>query len=834
MSSLRTRKSATPTSAKRTPSTSKLSKPTKRPDADARKSRVDDRIKKRLSTRYADISGPTSLSGAPAVPSLPAALRPGGSGLGLGFSGSARDNDESAAPVVARPTKEELREAENKLLDSDEFDADAFMKAKLANSTEAELKSLQSSLQGSKDDVAVDLQRTVFKNYAEFVLISKEISTLENEMLELKESLAEWKSMPGVLHIDDGASAADRRRNVRSSLADLRVLYAGQMQALHSQIEGSAKFVPTTPGRHVVGEVDGVVALNAATYKPIHNVRFVLLDDAVLVARRRKRRAAGESERLVADRCWPLGDMLVLDTKDSAGLVNVFKIRHGKETHVYRTDTSADKKNLLAQFRSVAEELQQKRRREREGEHERRKTVWSASDKTGDDWMRDLAQQAGMTDSAKEKAERDARWAADFTDDLTVAIALREWERAVALVEQGESKQAVTPALQSKLAPLTASLTASLLQALSSPHNTKQPVVRIIHLLVRLHAGAAARTTFLSARAEAIKRLIRMIRFEGQAGVYVNDLAVVVFTAVKHTADWYLAAFKDNADASALVEWARAQVEGFASAFRRQVFGGGLSERAVAEEAVAIALLQHRKLLQESGIDFRFLLDDLLQENPPEKPAPPPTMVLSFSTASSSSSSSSSVTPRSNRTTPAPSRARTPNPPTTSQPDSSRPPIPPIPASSSAPIRSTTPSSTGRAPTPTSSGRAPTPTGRSSTPSGYRERERERERGDRPTTPSAYRSTAPSTPSRGASRPSTPDRSTAPASPRMPTPIRAQASFTSSVSSRSGVYGGLGTDGGYGGNGPESPRLPPRSRDRPPSVSTNASGVSGRGGGTYF
>ena len=66
---------------------------------------------------------------------------------------------------MARPTKEELRETENRLLDSDAFDADAFMKAKLANSTEAELKSLQSSLQGSKDDVAVDLQRTVFKKY---------------------------------------------------------------------------------------------------------------------------------------------------------------------------------------------------------------------------------------------------------------------------------------------------------------------------------------------------------------------------------------------------------------------------------------------------------------------------------------------------------------------------------------------------------------------------------------------------------------------------------------------------------------------------------------------
>lgn len=55
------------------------------------------------------------------------------------------------------------------------------------------------------------------------------------------------------------------------------------------------------------------------------------------------------------------------------------------------------------------------------------------------DWMSDLAQQAGMSDSAKESAERDTRWIGDFADDLNVAIALREWDRAVELVEQGWS-----------------------------------------------------------------------------------------------------------------------------------------------------------------------------------------------------------------------------------------------------------------------------------------------------------------------------------------------------------------------------------------------------------
>jgi hypothetical protein len=99
------------------------------------------------------------------------------------------------------------------------------LKLKLANSTEAELRLLQSSLRNSKDEVAADLQRNVFKkclvlasslphtsyiphSYAQFVHISKEIGILENEMLGLKDSLAEWKSMPSVLHIEESASVA--------------------------------------------------------------------------------------------------------------------------------------------------------------------------------------------------------------------------------------------------------------------------------------------------------------------------------------------------------------------------------------------------------------------------------------------------------------------------------------------------------------------------------------------------------------------------------------------------------------------------------------------------
>lgn len=58
-------------------------------------------------------------------------------------------------------------------------------------------------------------------------------------------------------------------------------------------------------------------------------------------------------------------------------LSNVIKIRRGKEMHVFRTDTLSDKKEFLTLVRQVSEELGIKKRKEREGEHERRKSIWT-------------------------------------------------------------------------------------------------------------------------------------------------------------------------------------------------------------------------------------------------------------------------------------------------------------------------------------------------------------------------------------------------------------------------------------------------------------------------
>ena len=110
----------------------------------------------------------------------------------------------------------------------------------------------------------------------------------------------------------------------------------------------------------------------------------------------------------------------------------------------------------------------------------------------------------------------------------------------------GESKLDSMPNLAAKLTPLKTSLTSALLQSLASPNNRKSTVVHLISLLARLKAGAAARTTFLGSRTEVMRKRVRMITFEGHVGMYTSDLAIVIFTGIKHTADWFLASFKEN------------------------------------------------------------------------------------------------------------------------------------------------------------------------------------------------------------------------------------------------------------------------------------------------
>lgn len=115
-SSLRTRPSQAPRKAQRSPT--KLTKPGAGPTPrDRGKNRIDDKIKKRMSTRYADISSPTQLSGVPAMPSF-MGLIPAGQRLEV----SGREGEEDVRDRTGTRDDAKVAGDDKKLLNAEDFD----------------------------------------------------------------------------------------------------------------------------------------------------------------------------------------------------------------------------------------------------------------------------------------------------------------------------------------------------------------------------------------------------------------------------------------------------------------------------------------------------------------------------------------------------------------------------------------------------------------------------------------------------------------------------------------------------------------------------------------
>lgn len=167
--------------------------------------------------------------------------------------------------------------------------------------------------------------------------------------------------------------------------------------------------------------------------------------------------------------------------------------------------------------------------------------------------------------------------------------------------------------------------------------------------LIRLGEADRARETFLSGRADVVRKRARQIKFEGDVSLYISELAMVCFTLVKNTCEWYMAAFRDNAMASGVlgrllrrastdlstgfVRWASQQMEIFAEMFGRQVYGADQDD-VVIDECLSVTRLHglmvrsHTILsallsplqLRDVGLDLHFALERLLARPVPVLP----------------------------------------------------------------------------------------------------------------------------------------------------------------------------------------------------------------------
>jgi hypothetical protein len=420
----------------------------------------------------------------------------------------------------------------------------------LSEATEDEIREYESVLRKLKRRASTDLQQNVYQNRTQFIKISKEAEKLKSEMRTLRNLMAELKTNTTALRSasnnaeDAGFSGGQigtglSRRDKRSSVADRTALWSSQMQALYKNVEGSQKFLPNNPGRHVVQNAGPWVELDNATYRSRRAMQIFLLNDHLLVASRKKRKTDGPvaadsrapMTKLVADRCWHLLDVEVVDmagpSDSSSGrnkLADAVMVRGGgqNESFIYRTEKPADpeKAALMLNIRKRVEELRRNLQSEREATNKAKETInYFASRDPGllqkTELLETLSDIKDMLIEVDGK-QQNLRWVESQMDELDIHIALQQIEPSVALIEKLKSlayglKNNVIAQdfISFKVDERRAKLAALVVRELVSTHNQQKKTKQNVSWLTRLGFEDRAREAYLEARSETIQKRSR-------------------------------------------------------------------------------------------------------------------------------------------------------------------------------------------------------------------------------------------------------------------------------------------------------------------------------------
>ncbi|SMQ54101.1 unnamed protein product [Zymoseptoria tritici ST99CH_1A5] len=620
---------------------------------------TSDLVKRRYSTRF---TGGLPQDGVPppipAMPSLPAQYvgRPGTSSAPR----PPPSRDGGRSPERRGKLKVDLR-----ALKDPNLQAEKYVQSILADASEADIIAYQRDLQSLKAHTDADLQHNVYQNRTQFIKISKEADKLKSEMRTLRTMMGELTSALGHATSAGGAdlssasslSLADRKRANRSSVANLEAMWTTHLQTLWKRVEGSQKYLPALPGRHILMESQRWVELNAATWKPRRRVALVLLNDHLLVASEKKRATdavpSGKGNRqsmhpsqqsqsttmLIADRCWPLHEVSLADistrasttighnnTKENKAIANAINVRAGNESFTYAIADAAEKAGLIVAFRKAQED----QRKLLAAEHARREknledfAILSGRDprllKRAAAAVEDAANEApnserlsGLSRSTSVLVDADGRpqsirWVESQIDGLDIDIALQHFDDAVDRTEKlrrmarsikgnATAQEIIQTKINERAGRLAHSIARQMAQTSGAANMTKEKVA----WLLRLGFEDLARTTYLNARTETIRLRTRELPFVGALPPHIHALAYTTFTLLLHTFRTFSSSFP-AASGSAVVRWAKGRVDEFCERVRRQL--SSVEKGGEVWEECAKIVIEEADVLVDVGVDF--------------------------------------------------------------------------------------------------------------------------------------------------------------------------------------------------------------------------------------
>ncbi|KAL4891513.1 Cullin repeat-like-containing domain protein [Aspergillus ambiguus] len=603
-------------------------------DRSAPKDATSDLVKRRYSTRFNQV--PDFDPSAPPVPSLPKGPTYG---------------TLTPPQVSRRPSGEPSGPPQVDLdaLRDPSLPVDRYVANLLANASEDEIQEYQRSLRKVKNRTSTDLQQNVYQNRTQFIKISKEAEKLKGEMRTLRTLMAELTTALGQTTVGNTPNPMSpnlderlpKRNANRSSVANLESMWNVQLQTLWKTVEGSQKFLPVVPGRHIVMETGNWVELDSATWKPRRPVHLVLLNDHLLVAAKKRKRVDQSNPnhrgpvptKLVAEECWALQDVDMIDLganlgtgaareeAEDRGIDNAINIRVGNKPFTYRHDkrSSSAKSDLLATFRKTVEDLRRTLRSETEAASRAndsfgylggRLSMYSPKPDLYDNMDNDRDRPEVRIDV--DGKQQNLRWVEGQVDELDIHIALQRFEESVSNIERLrklarglKGNSVAQDVINAKVDERAAKLAEVLSRALVDTHSFLIATKTNVTWLTRLGFEDQAREAYLKARSDVISKRIRACIFEGDLPLYIFQISFVYFTLLKNTISIYQQCFP-TVMTSACIKWAKHHLDGFNALLTRQLSS---VQRGTSVWQKCIDIVHEQAgLLDEVGVDFTDLV----------------------------------------------------------------------------------------------------------------------------------------------------------------------------------------------------------------------------------
>ncbi|KAK2752888.1 exocyst complex component exo84 [Arachnomyces sp. PD_36] len=581
---------------------------------------TSDLVKRRYSTRFNQL--PDFNANAPPMPGVPKV--PDGYG--------SAPQDPGATPSASQPIRVDVNALRDPSLPAEKYVANL-----LANASEQDIRDYQNSLRKVKNRTSTDLQQNVYQNRTQFIKISKEAEKLKDEMRTLRGLMSDLTTALGQANATNDnstTSTLDERqakRNNRSSVANLENMWNVQLQTLWKTIERSQKFLPAVPGRHVILETGHWAELDSATWKPKRPIHIVLLNDHLLVAGKKRKKVDPNVQhkgpiptKLVAEECWPLQDIDLIDLGANLGLTspeaqdmgmtNAINVRYGSKSFTYRHDprNTTAKNELLTTFRKAVEDLRKSMRTETENARKSKDFLSSPDSASRKSEMFDninLSREQPEIRIDVDGKQQNIRWVEGQIDELDIDIALQRFENAVASVERLrklakgiKGKSIAQDIINHKVDERAGKLAGMISRSLIDKHSFLVATRTNVNWLSRLGFEDRAREAYLISRTEVIQKRARQCVFEGDLPLYIFQISFVYFTIIKNTIHIYQQCFP-SLMMSACIKWAKEHLDGFNAILARQL--SSVDPGTPAWDKCINIVHEHANLLSEVGVDFK-------------------------------------------------------------------------------------------------------------------------------------------------------------------------------------------------------------------------------------